>query len=290
MKFTVLGLTQKILSAMDSDEVNSIGDTVESMQVADTIEMVYNDIVSNIELPEQYVLFQLDPSLDPDKPTVLYIPDVIQNIEWLKYNKIGDVPSTSPSSSTWTTPDGLTIYFGASEATHVSAGSSGGNYEQFKSLTYLPRENFLITVQSFNNLNSNVTSYIIDSEGFNIPLLCRNDKQPEYWTDFSNRIICCDSYDQSLDSTLQSVKTMAYGKKDRVFYMTDNFVIDLDDKYSSILYNQAKAICFSEQKQLIHTQAQQMARRGWIKTQSSKKSVPYGWNATNRLPNYGRRT
>lgn len=48
---------QDILSSMDSDEVNSISDTVESMQVATILKNCYEELVANIELPEEYTLF-----------------------------------------------------------------------------------------------------------------------------------------------------------------------------------------------------------------------------------------
>ena len=43
-KLTVLDMTQKILSSMDSDDVNSISDTEESLQVVDIIEDTYHDM------------------------------------------------------------------------------------------------------------------------------------------------------------------------------------------------------------------------------------------------------
>ena len=58
---------QDILSSMDSDEVNSISDTVESMQVATILKNCYEELVANIELPEEYTLFHLDSSSDVSK-------------------------------------------------------------------------------------------------------------------------------------------------------------------------------------------------------------------------------
>ena len=63
---TVLQLTQNILSAMSSDEVNSISDTVESMQVATILQNKYYDIVSRDALPAHDQLF-----LCQDHPTNL---------------------------------------------------------------------------------------------------------------------------------------------------------------------------------------------------------------------------
>ena len=41
MKMTLLDITQSILSAMDSDYANSIGDTVEAEQVATIVKETY---------------------------------------------------------------------------------------------------------------------------------------------------------------------------------------------------------------------------------------------------------
>ena len=40
-KMTVLEMVQDILNDMDSDEVNSINDTIEAQQVANTVRTVY---------------------------------------------------------------------------------------------------------------------------------------------------------------------------------------------------------------------------------------------------------
>ena len=47
MKYTLLAIVQEILSDMDSDEVNSIDDTVESQQVASIVRSAYMAIMSN---------------------------------------------------------------------------------------------------------------------------------------------------------------------------------------------------------------------------------------------------
>lgn len=282
-------MVQDILSSMDSDEVNSINDTIEAQQVANVIKNVYNDIISTIELPEQYELFQLDASGDNAKPVVMYRPEAFGNIEWLKYNKEGSAVTSSSSTNSWTSPDGLTVHFGADEANWSSGGSTGGDYRQFRDIRYLPRAEFLKLVLSFNDNESNILSYSLVEQGVTTSLLCRNDKQPEYYTDISNEILLFDSYDAAIDDTLQSSKTMAYGKKDPVFQLVDTYVPELDDRFFSLLFNESKALCFSELKQVTHQKAEKSARRDWIKTQKAKAAIPYGDLAINSLPNYGRR-
>lgn len=289
MKFTVLELVQDILSSMDSDEVNSIGDTIEAQQVAKIVKNVYNDIISTIDLPDEFTLFQLDPSLDSAKPTVMYVPAAYEGTQWIKYNKKGEATSGSGSpSGTWTTPDGLVIYYGPAEASFGS-GATGATHQQFTDIIYLPREKFLQDIQSFVDTEANIVSYSIDVDGTDIPLLCRNDKQPDYWTIIDNRTILFDSYNAAVDTTLQASKTMCYGKKTRSFTMSDSWEINLDDRYSSLLYNEAKATCFSELKQIQNTRAERAARTAKIKTQKNKQAAPYPEPAIDQIQGYGRR-
>ena len=83
---TLLEMTQNILSAMDSDEVNSIGDTVESLQVAGVIAETYEYLVENTNIPGRAALIQLDSSSDTDRPNVMRLPANVDNIEWVRYN------------------------------------------------------------------------------------------------------------------------------------------------------------------------------------------------------------
>src|SRR6267142_3347837 len=85
MKRTLLDLTQSILSSLSSDEVNSIGDTTESLQVAEIIRTTYFNIISRVGITSHNQLIQLDPSLDPSSPVLMYIPAGIGRLEWLKY-------------------------------------------------------------------------------------------------------------------------------------------------------------------------------------------------------------
>ena len=85
MNMTLLQMTQDILSSMGSDEVNSIGDTIESMQVANIIKNKYFDVINRADLPEHYKLFQLNPSLDFSSPVLMYVPSEINSIKWIKY-------------------------------------------------------------------------------------------------------------------------------------------------------------------------------------------------------------
>jgi hypothetical protein len=78
-------MVQNVLSSLGSDEVNSISDTTESMQVAQILKNKYFDIVTRGVLPEHQELFQLDPPLDNTTPVLMYVPDGVAKIDYIKY-------------------------------------------------------------------------------------------------------------------------------------------------------------------------------------------------------------
>ena len=285
-KYTVLEMTQDILSAMDSDEVNSIGDTIEAQQVVTIIKSCYNDITSGVEFPDQHDIFQLDPSLDPNKPVTMYIPQAFENTSWIKYNKQKTTSGTVVSGNTsWVSPDSITIHFGTDEAAFSSVGPSGSDYTQWKDIVFLTREKFFDEIFGLRSDQANVVTYTENG----IELLCRNDKHPEMWTILDNRTILFDSYDAIEETTLQSSNTMCYGKRSLNFVTHDSWVIPLDDKYTSYLFNEAKSTAFVELKQTTNIKAEKMARVAKIKTQRIKHAGPYPDEPLLRAPDYGRK-
>jgi hypothetical protein len=86
-KLTLLYMTQNILSALDSDPVGSIDETVESVQVAELVKEAYFELVSQRDWPFLFVLGNLDGLGDVNNPTKMKIPDTYNKIKWIKYNK-----------------------------------------------------------------------------------------------------------------------------------------------------------------------------------------------------------
>ena len=87
MKLSILDITQKILSSLDSDPVNSIDDTVESLQVADIIKECYYAIIAERDWPFLHELGQLEGLADTNNRTKMRMPETINKIKWIKYNK-----------------------------------------------------------------------------------------------------------------------------------------------------------------------------------------------------------
>lgn len=85
-KMSLLEMVQNILSAMDSDEVNSISDTTESLQVAEVIRETFFEMFANTVELNQKGLVSLTGLGDLTRPNVMSIPDNCVNVDWIRYN------------------------------------------------------------------------------------------------------------------------------------------------------------------------------------------------------------
>lgn len=224
-------MVQDILSDLESDDVNSISDTEEAMQVATSIKNTYIYLVETFDIPFENKLFSLVALGDTDTPSHMKFPTIMRKIEWLKYNK-----------------------------EEVSGEA------RYRMIKYLSPEDFHNMVMSRVETDTNVIS-VTDVSG--IQLLIRNDKQPDYWTTFDDEYVVFDSYDSSIDSTLQQSKSSCYGSLEKTFTMSDSFVPELPSKYFSMLYEEAKAQCFADLAEG-NPRAERRSRRQQIKMQGSK--------------------
>lgn len=175
MKYTVLDMTQSILSAMDSDEINSINDTVEASQVAECIRTTYNSMVSRLNLPANNQLIQLTASGTAAQPVLMTMPDGVQRLDWLKYfdsNPLdGVIGSFSHSlnldisASTWATTSSTSNTIALGTHTFTVASSTLPTFVN-QSVLMSSGVNFMIgTVVSYASTTLTVTVTSIVGSG-----------------------------------------------------------------------------------------------------------------------------
>lgn len=280
MQMSLLDLTQNVLSGLSSDEVNSISDTTESQQVALIIKNKYYDIVNRVNLPEHDQLIQLDPSLDDTTPVVMYVPDGVAEIFWLKYYNTNVINESSVGGHDINV-DIIPYVDG------VPSPIPGYEY-----VTILPISQFIEMVNSFNPNEPNVEEFTFADSVNGFPgtykFYFKNDRQPSFCTILSNYNVIFDSYDNTQDSTLQASKTMGWGRIIPRFKMEDTFIPNLDDEQFTLLLNEAKALAYFELKQSIHPKAEQEIKRGWSSVQKNK-AVSNKPSYFDQLANFGRR-
>lgn len=223
-KMSLLEIVQDILNDADADTVNSINDTVESMQTAQIVKTSYFEIIANRNWPHLKKTINLDSSADPLYPTHLKLPVGIKELLTFNYNK------RKPADPK----------------------------DRFEGLRYCQPEDFLRKINKRNSLESNIIR-VTDFGG--VTLLIRNDKQPEYYTSFDDEYVIADSWDSSLETTLVSINTQCIVYQDPVWSIDDSFVPDLPSEAFPALLEESKSTAFVVLKQQANEKAEQKSRR-----------------------------
>lgn len=84
-KVTLLDLVQRILMPTGGDPVNSIHDTIEAEQIAQVVRSCYRDMAAELTLGHQGELQCLEHVATEELPTLLKIPDMVHQIEFINY-------------------------------------------------------------------------------------------------------------------------------------------------------------------------------------------------------------
>lgn len=190
-KMTLLEIVQDVLNDMDSDEVNGIADTVEATQIANICRSVYYDVITTVDLPEHAELMTVTGLSDSTKPNFMDANSITE-IKELRYN----VSETAGELS-------------------------------YKLIDFIPPNEFIQKIVKRDTTASEVIIVTDPTSGISLPIL--NNKMPDYYTSFDDRYLCFDSYDSTIDSTLQTSKTMVFGIKIPSFTMSNSAVPDMDD-------------------------------------------------------------
>ncbi len=260
MKMTMIQLVQNIMSSMDSDEIDSITDTVEGEQVAREIYNTYWLLVQNRTIPEHRSLFQLTDAGSTNKVFML-IPTTVGEIDWIKYNVIAD----------------------------------GDENNQFANIPYNSPEEFMDKILSRQNSEDNIVS-ATDPNSTLVLDAIQNDKRPEFWTTFDDEYICFDSYNSEVDSSgLVASKTMCHGVIIPTFTvtnsLTDAFIPDLDDNLFPLLLTEAKSTCFVNLKQTVNAKIEKQSRDQKVFSQNDRNRTLQAEKASSGAtgPDFGRR-
>ncbi len=247
-KKSLLGIVQEILSDMDSDFVNSIDDTDEAGQVAQIVMSTYEAMISNRNWPHTARVINLTPSADSLLPTYMRIEEDVKEFISIFYDKhqLGDA-RLRYQEVFWKEPDDFLRYT--------------------------------------NNRDSTAANINIITDVSGVKFLAQNNKAPSYYTSFDDTTLVFDSYDNTVDSTLQATKTQARAYVMPEFRLEDDFIPDLPQEAFSALIEEAKSKAQFKLRQMNDTKSEQEAQRQqrWL----SRKA--WRVNGGIEYPNYGRR-
>lgn len=227
---------------MNSDEVNSIDDTVESRDIALLLRDVYYDVAVELNLDAHESLFELEDSGDADQPVLMYLPENVSKVYWIKYN------------------NQLT---GETNSSYIPV--SHKDFDEF------------YTMQ--NGLSQNTTdvdemTFVMNEEDFEI--MYATDRMPRFFTHVGNTTILFDSLDEAEDTTLQKEKTMCAGLVYPTFTLENDFIPILDASQFPYYRNRAKVRAFAEQKQVENKEAASETRNQKVLMQKRKSRIHEG--------------
>lgn len=237
-KMTLLALTQNILSAMNSDEVNSISDTVESAQVAEEIRTTFDELYTNHDLGSFEGIVNLDSPADPTMPNSLVLPDNVQFLRWVKYR---DFKNTSGDLV-------------------------------FTDVEYLDPEVFLHFVVEKASPASFQLVKLTSSSPANYPI--DNTSAPRFFTIFDeNQTLVFNSFDASHESFLTGSSCIAWAVQYKSWTHEDSFIPPLPASEFPRLLAEAKSACFINYKEIANSNEQTRARRQKVLSQRRPYSV-----------------
>ena len=255
MKYTLLEIVQEILSDMDSDEVNSISDTTESLQVANIVKETYFYLVSQMDFPEHTGLFQLNASGDNTKPVLMTVPSNVLKLYSIKYDK----------------------------------KLNGATETDFESLKFLDLDEFLLRTQEYNTTETYVSSMLVSVNGTDFEVKFYTNKAPEFYTVIGDETVIFDAYDSAVDTTLQQSKTYCQGLLEPTFTLSDSYTPDLDATEFNWFINECKMAASVKLRQAVDPIAQFRARKGLIRSQRQKENYPSNVSYYGRHQGFGRK-
>jgi len=252
-KFSLLDIVQDILNDIDSDEVNSIDDTVEATQVAQIVKSTYFAMMSTRNWPHLRKPIQLIPTTDLSQPTQVYVKDDIKEIDFINYDT---------RKTPYALPDGT-------RAAWVR-------------MQWREPDDFLRITNSYNVLEDNVDLVRTENQ-LDIQIL--NDRSPTIYTSFDDRTLIFNAYDSVRESNLESTyfQSMAYVMPKWI--PSDDFVPDLPDEAFMALIEEAKSRASLKLRQVADQKSEQEAQRQhrWLSRKSRRV------NNGILYPDYGRR-
>jgi len=235
MKYTLIDMVQEILSDMDSDEVDSIEDTVEAEQVATIVKSTYLAMMSNRDWPHLRKGITITSFSDVARPTHMKLPPATKEVCFVNYNTI-------------------------------SFGETKHNYQE---MVWLEPDDFIRRANTEDDTKSYVQT-VVDPSG--IEIFIRNDKAPKYYTSFNDEDLVFDAFDNTAGTTLKESNVQAQAYVMPSWTMTDLFIPDLPDVSFISLIEEAKAKASFKLRQVVDQKAEQEAgrQRRWLARKSRR--------------------
>lgn len=235
MKMSLLDMVQDVLNDIDSDEVNSIDDTVEATQVAAIVKSTYFAMMSSRNWPHLRKSIQVFPTANLEQPTHMYVADDIKELSFINYD----------------------------------TRKAGATRAVFLPMSWREPEDFLRLTNAYNSDAANVTTVLETSQ---VDINIMNDRSPTFYTSFDDDTLIFNAIDLARESNLTSTSVQAMAYVMPKWTPSDDFIPDLPEGGFSALVEEAKSRASLKLRQVADQKSEQEARRQqkWLARKSRR--------------------
>ena len=205
MNRTLLYTVQRVLEKLNLDPVNSINDTEDALLISREAESTFYDFVARGDWPDKIDLIEVNSVSDLNNPTALELGEETHFIKSFRY----DITTSEDEN------------------------------KLIRDLQWLSPEDFL---EKSYSLNTSLTE-VDEVQYKDIPLFVLNDKMPDYYTSFDNKMVICDSYDKATEDTLIGTKSICQGKVAPTWLQSDTFIIPVQDSLYPLYLSMLSSAC-----------------------------------------------
>lgn len=224
LKRTLLQVVQSTLGAMDSDAVDTIGETPESEQIVLIAQEVYTELATYQDIPQFQKVDQMIGMNNTDLASVMQIPDECTDIGVIRYLQ------------------------------HSDSGRV-----KMERIEYVDKNQFLDSQLCLDTSDTEKVGVNVFDDNIRIPYY--KDRNPTCWTSFDDKTIVFDAVHQGFEDTLHNDHSMVIAYVVPDFKLEDDFVIPLPEQMHSQYLAQVKEVAFSEQKQMGNPVQSEKGRR-----------------------------
>ena len=236
MQKTLLKMVQDTLSLMDSDEVNSISDTIESEQIAVCYRTIYDQIVTEYGVPSKNKTIRIGATDDSTNgKTRLFLNHALMSIDTIQYD-------------------------------NRSAASDPPLYRE---ATVLTNREFLDKTINLDTSGSTLLEQTWPNTDIKFGVY--NNKAPKYVTLVEERILIFDAYDSDVDSSnLLESKSRVSGEVSDALTIDDTTNVTLPGELLNLLETNATELAFDLYKQTTPAKIVNLARKSRVRQQRNK--------------------
>lgn len=225
-KLTILSFVQQIAEAIEADEIDTLGETLEADAILTILQQTYNEVLDRRDwefLRDRVVQLDLRAAGDT-KLNFLTIPPSVTAIQCLRYL------------------------------------SKAGKYVD---LQYLEPCDFIAKLHARNPSDANITT-VTNDDG--IPLYVVNDNAPQFYTSFDEESIAFDAFETVRGIGNQIADTVIVGNiKPTADFVTPTATLPIPERMHSLILNEAIATANYRLRQTSDPRSERLARRQNIK-------------------------